>query len=832
MGSFPFNPINPVGTVTPPQPGILKYPNTNSSMEWSVSFLDTGVDLECEGDGQMYFSMTLSPSISVDIDPGPVFNDPPSTNFEHMLFKWDGSSAAGPALEWTKQIPHDFWEFGIRSFYYDIDVNESIQIAAGFTDILDINLGTAIYETATSCPVGINYCRDIFVSSLQICGNTIFSNTNLDLCYGSNYTFPDGTSYDNITVPFSHTANFTGSNGCDSIITYSAQIAVDVLTEITAYRCSGESYTLPDGSSVSPISDSQYFTTLTSSLGCDSTIQTNIFIETPPVITAEVSCNSNNITLTVTDMGTYQGSIAPPFNIRDESQTITILITGVGTYSYPISDNMLSTRIFQFEANNCAPALYIYNACDQSICEGSDSDHLLNGDFENSAANWSQFESFLDDSSTGFLPITTHTIGNRAYNYSTTSAWFGGWNQGSINSISQDVIIDAGGSATLDWWQRQQNGCAADDVLTVLIDGDTIFELQADQDPHCGNTGGTTPWNFKSVDVSAYADGQSHNVMFHYTQQGTNGYTNLFIDNINLYTCETLAVPGCMDSSACNFDADATIDDGTCLLIGDFCNDGDSNTINDTIQNNCECEGQETSISGCTDLIISEVVEGFSNNHGKAIFPIIFAVSSEYGLVRFQNGSATPGNITYLTGVSIAPYDVYVVVLDKRNPDGTGFEVPVWDELQLQADVFVNPSYNDGQEVMYFDGNDAVAILKDGGNQLVDIFGKIGEGAGFPGWGSYIDNQGDQAFVSKDHTLVRKASFTQGYTANPESFDILNEYDSLPANTFTQLGFHLCDCETLAVPGCMDSSACNFDDEASVMTDLALNLMSAEIVEE
>ncbi len=174
---------------------------------------------------------------------------------------------------------------------------------------------------------------------------------------------------------------------------------------------------------------------------------------------------------------------------------------------------------------------------------------------------------------------------------------------------------------------------------------------------------------------------------------------------------------------------------------------------------------------GCTDLIISEVVEGFSNNHAIEIYnPTATAIdASEYGLVRFQNGSTTPGNITYLTGVSIAPYDVYVVVLDKRDPDGTSFEAPVWDELQLQADVFVNPSYNDGQEVMYFNGNDAIAIVKDSGQTLVDVFGKIGDMNALL---KIEAAEGEQAYISQDHTLVRKASFTQGYTANPESFDI------------------------------------------------------------
>jgi len=201
--------------------------------------------------------------------------------------------------------------------------------------------------------------------------------------------------------------------------------------------------------------------------------------------------------------------------------------------------------------------------------------------------------------------------------------------------------------------------------------------------------------------------------------------------------------------------------------------------------------------TGCTDLIISEVVEGWSNNKAIEIYnPTAQPIdASPYGLVRFQNGDTNPGNITYLDGITIAPYDVVVVVIDKRNPDGIEFEAPVWEELQEKADVFVNPEYNNGQEVMYFNGNDAIALLTNGGETLVDVFGRIGDSGNPDGWGAYTDSSGEQAYISANHTLVRKPSITQGYTTNPSVFDILNEYDSLPANTFDQLGIHDCACE-------------------------------------
>lgn len=51
-------------------------------------------------------------------------------------------------------------------------------------------------------------------------------------------------------------------------------------------------------------------------------------------------------------------------------------------------------------------------------------------------------------------------------------------------------------------------------------------------------------------------------------------------------------VLGCMDENACNFNAEATEDDESCISVGDDCDDGDELTSGDAIDENCECVGQ------------------------------------------------------------------------------------------------------------------------------------------------------------------------------------------------------------------------------------------------
>ena len=59
---------------------------------------------------------------------------------------------------------------------------------------------------------------------------------------------------------------------------------------------------------------------------------------------------------------------------------------------------------------------------------------------------------------------------------------------------------------------------------------------------------------------------------------------------------------GCMDNAACNFNPNAQEDNGSCFYVGDPCDDGNSNTTNDTINGNCDCVGSSGSdVQGCMD---------------------------------------------------------------------------------------------------------------------------------------------------------------------------------------------------------------------------------------
>ncbi len=211
----------------------------------------------------------------------------------------------------------------------------------------------------------------------------------------------------------------------------------------------------------------------------------------------------------------------------------------------------------------------------------------------------------------------------------------------------------------------------------------------------------------------------------------------------------------------------------------------------------------------CTDLFISEYIEGSYNNKAIELYnPTNEAIDlSKYSLSRWSNGQTTPLN-TILSG-TIEANDAFVIALDKRDPNGEGYEAPLWngwyvftdsisglldsiytdeDNLMGRVDLFICPNYEDG--TMYFNGNDAVTLETSTGD-ILDIIGKIGEDPG-EAWGDEND-----AYWTKDQTLIRKASVTGGFVydaTQPFSFDPTLEWDSLPQNTFTELGQHTCNC--------------------------------------
>lgn len=200
---------------------------------------------------------------------------------------------------------------------------------------------------------------------------------------------------------------------------------------------------------------------------------------------------------------------------------------------------------------------------------------------------------------------------------------------------------------------------------------------------------------------------------------------------------------------------------------------------------------------GCSEVFISEYVEGTFNNKAIELYnPTPNAIDLGAGNYKFGRDRDGAGNpmLMEITGI-IAPYDVRVFVLDKRDPNGTGNEVPVDDALMAAADTFVNPVYVQSNSPFYFNGDDAFVLVK-GTSTILDIVGKIGED---PGNGWAVPGDPFTRWWTTDNTMIRKSTITTGVTSNPLVFDPSLEWDSLPANDFSQLGTHECVCGSVGI---------------------------------
>lgn len=105
--------------------------------------------------------------------------------------------------------------------------------------------------------------------------------------------------------------------------------------------------------------------------------------------------------------------------------------------------------------------------------------------------------------------------------------------------------------------------------------------------------------NTKTVSAVSFA----RSVKFQFSDCNVE-YT-IFSLNAEEVCASSALISGCIDENACNFNPDATQDDQSCFSIGDDCDDGDTASINDTIGEDCMCQGEEdTSITGYVEVKI------------------------------------------------------------------------------------------------------------------------------------------------------------------------------------------------------------------------------------
>ncbi|CAM1358850.1 conserved exported hypothetical protein [Tenacibaculum litoreum] len=173
--------------------------------------------------------------------------------------------------------------------------------------------------------------------------------------------------------------------------------------------------------------------------------------------------------------------------------------------------------------------------------------------------------------------------------------------------------------------------------------------------------------------------------------------------------------------------------------------------------------------TGDADLYISEYAEGSSNNKYIEIYNGTGADVdlTNYTVGLYGNGSATVGNTIDLSTIKSTLADGEVIVIYNGGA----------------SDAAITGSGGTTSTVTYFNGDDAIALLKSG--TVIDVVGNIGEDPG-----SYWAVAG-VADGTKEHTLVRKASITKGNTdwaASAGTDSTNSEWEVKAQDDFTSIG--------------------------------------------
>jgi len=200
--------------------------------------------------------------------------------------------------------------------------------------------------------------------------------------------------------------------------------------------------------------------------------------------------------------------------------------------------------------------------------------------------------------------------------------------------------------------------------------------------------------------------------------------------------------------------------------------------------------------SQCNELFISEYIEGSGNNKAVEIYnPTSDSIELlKYAIRRYSNGAVdyTAGGSTSL-GTSqmrfIRSLGTFVLV--------NGQTTSTTNSPSCSAELQALGNQLDGSypAPTYMNGNDAIVLTKS--DVIVDIFGKTGEDPG-TAWSTefpYTANAG--AWITKDHTMIRKSSVQTGVSVNPDFFDPMAQYDTLSKDTWTTLGSHDCICSII-----------------------------------
>lgn len=216
-------------------------------------------------------------SLIAPIDNGTV-NVTPSSTTTYTLTVTDLNGCEGTDEMVVSVTPLQIPSFTLTNQYCQFDTPENLSTTSDNglmgswspSSIQTNTIGvTNYYFTSDPNACVLDFDIDIAV------GESYTFNEAYQICAGSNYTFPDG-SQQVVNSDLSYVSLLQTSIGCDSTIVTDLTVVESFFTEEFISICPGTSYTFPDGSQQVVNSNLTYDSEFVSQLGCDSIVRTTL----------------------------------------------------------------------------------------------------------------------------------------------------------------------------------------------------------------------------------------------------------------------------------------------------------------------------------------------------------------------------------------------------------------------------------------------------------------------------------------------------------------------------------------------------------------------------
>jgi uncharacterized protein (TIGR02145 family) len=225
--------------------------------------------------------------------------------------------------------------------------------------------------------------------------------------------------------------------------------------------------------------------------------------------------------------------------------------------------------------------------------------------------------------------------------------------QGLVSCVVGNGVVSQGNFANINWGSGAK-------FLHVMMNGNDLGTQQMLSVPYALH--------------SASADNATNANNANNADTAANGFSNVSTTGDTLYMANGnfIIVPGisaanypapvlgCTNAQACNYNAAATEDNGSCLIQGVTCNDGNVNTTNDVINANCQCAGTATGNG------VFVPGNGVTDIDGTVYTSIVINgqewIQQNLAVTKYRNGDPIPTGLSHATwqGITSGAYAINV----------------------------------------------------------------------------------------------------------------------------------------------------------------------------